>query len=339
MRSSLHAHCGRPLLVAFVVVLLAGCGPATDGNATAGDRTSPATAGDGQPTPGGAVESGASTEPAAIQEVPVGSRLAVRVIGTRPHDETAFTQGYEFADGRLFESRGLYAGQEDVILTEVDPADGAAVREVQRPTAEPDCGPRGCFYEGLTVVGDRLIQLTWQAGVAYGYDVETLTRTGEFAYEGEGWGLCDQPDRLVMSNGTSELTFRDLETFEEQGRVTVDLSAYRTDDLNELECVDGLVWANLWNTDLILVIDPDTGEVVSEVDVSTLADDRGRSLEDPEADVLNGIAYDEATGTWLLTGKLWPTAYEVTFDCVEGCTTVTPSHYMRPDDPPPTRLS
>jgi glutaminyl-peptide cyclotransferase len=228
-------------------------------------------------------------------------------VGRRPHDRTAFTQGLEFSGGRLFESRGLYADQEAVILTEVDPADGTTIRQVDRPAGDD------AFHEGLTVVGDRIIQLTWRDGIAKVYDLETFELTGTFAYEGEGWGICDEPDRLLMTSGTPVLTHRDPETFEVLREVTVtDRDGRPVDELNEVECVAGRVWANV-------------------------ADDRGRFVEGG-ADVLNGIAYDEATGTWLLTGKLWPVMVEVAFECVEGCTPppppVTPTHYRRPLDEP-----
>jgi glutaminyl-peptide cyclotransferase len=257
--------------------------------------------------------------------IPLGDRVVVREVGRRAHDTSAFTQGLEFVDGRLLESRGLYASDEGAPLTEIDPVDGRVLRAEPR---DPDDGDY--FAEGLTVVGDRIIQLTWQENVAFEFDRDTFERTGTFTYDGEGWGLCHDDDRLVMSDGTPTLTFRDLATFEATGTVTVTLDGQPVERLNELECVGGLVWANIWLTPTIVGIDPADGRVVTVVDVTSLADDRGRSLEDPAADVLNGIAYDDQTDTWLLTGKLWPWMYEVEFDCVEGCEVSTASHYVRP---------
>jgi glutaminyl-peptide cyclotransferase len=254
-----------------------------------------------------------------------GSTLRVVEVGRRPHDTSAFTQGLEFEDGRLYESRGLYGDQEDVILTEVDPQDGTRIlRQVDRPDGDT------AFHEGLTVVGDRVVQLTWQSGFARVYDLATLEERGQLRYEGEGWGVCDDGDVLRMTNGTPTLTTRDPATFEVLDEVTVTLGGAPVDELNEVECVDGLVWANVWRTDRIVVIDPADGEVVAEVDASALADADGRYVGGGGADVLNGIAFDPSTGTWLLTGKLWPFMFEVVFECVDGCgPAITPSHYTR----------
>ncbi len=307
------------LLLILVLALLAGaCGPAS----TAGSVST-----------GASVDGYASATPQPSFEasgaVPQGDRLRAVEVGRRPHDPTAFTQGLEFDDGRLYESRGLYSRDEDVTLTEIDPADGSTLRAVDR---DPTAGDY--FAEGLTVVDDRIIQITWREQIAFVHDLQTLERIGTFAYEGEGWGICDEPDRLVMSDGTPTLTFRDLQTFEELGTVTVTLDGQPVERLNELECVGGLVWANVWQTDTIVVIDPDTGVVASVVDASGLLTDEERR----QADVLNGIAYDATTDTWLLTGKLWPWMFEVRLECVVGCTpTVTPSHYMRPTDRSPGR--
>lgn len=323
----------RLLLLMVTAVLTAACGPASD---TAVRPTAAAGAQTGQA--GAAATEPASTAPAEVNQsesagedatpaasVPDGDVLAVREVDRRPHDPTAFTQGLEFDEGRLFESRGLFPEQEPITLAEIDPADGSTLRELPRDGDH--------FAEGLTVVDGRIIQITWQSGIANVYDRDTFELLEQFTYEGEGWGICDEPDRLVMSDGTPTLTFRDTDTFEVLGTVEVDLEGQPNDDLNELECVDGLVWANLWNTNVILVIDPDTGAVVSEVDVSALADSRGR-LRDGTGDVLNGIAHDPSSDTWLLTGKRWPWMFEVAFDCVEGCeATVTPSHYVRPRPP------
>lgn len=258
---------------------------------------------------------------ALTHAVPDGEQFRVRVVERRPHDATAFTQGLEFDEGELFESRGLFADDEDVVLAQIDPSDGTPVDQVTRDPADGDY-----FAEGLTVVGDRVIQLTWQSNTAYVYDRDTLSRIGQFTYDGEGWGICDQPDRLVMSNGTPTLTFRDIDTFRELGTVTVTQDGEPVERLNELECVDGRVFANVWQTDTIVVIQPDTGEVVGTIDASGLLTPE----EQQQADVLNGIAYDLQSDTWLLTGKYWPWMFEVEFDCVEGCeTAAVPSHYVR----------
>lgn len=241
-----------------------------------------------------------------------GRTHVLRVVGERPHDASAFTQGLEFHDGRLFESRGLY-GQS--AMTEIDPANGAVLSST--PLGEEE------FGEGATVVGDRIVQITWQSEVAHVYDRDTLEATGTYSYEGEGWGICDMPrGSLWMSNGTATLTERDPDTFATISEVTVTLDGEPVRRINELECVSGtdLVLANVWQTDRILVIDTTDGSA-GEIDASAIALPNGRWAEDEDgtADVLNGIAYDPTTDTWLVTGKLWPVMYEVAFDCVEGC--------------------
>ncbi len=233
------------------------------------------------------------TAPAAVE------RLVPTVTETFPHDPGSYTQGLLLEpDGTLLESAGLY-GESD--LRRVELATGAVLESVE---VAPEY-----FAEGLTVVDDRAIQLTWQEQTAIVYDAATLEPVGTFTYDGEGWGLCLLGDRLVMSNGSDQLTFRDPATFESLGEVAVTLDGAPRDRLNELECVDGAVWANVWQTDLIVRIDPSTGSVTGVVDATGLLD---RSAS-PAADGLNGIAYDAATDTFLLTGKLWPTLFRVRF--------------------------
>jgi glutamine cyclotransferase len=225
----------------------------------------------------------------------------VEVVTTIPHRPTAWTQGLVWDDGRLIESTGL---QGQSTLAVVDPATGDADPVVAVDPA--------LYAEGLALVDDRLIQLTWKDGVAPIYDAATLARTGEFTYDGEGWGLCHDGDRLVMSDGSADLTFRDPETFEETGRVTVSLDGEDVGQLNELECVGDRVYANVWHTDTILEIDAASGEVTTVIDASALAEQLEPPAVSAEA-VLNGIAHDPEAGTFWLTGKLWPQLFEVRF--------------------------
>jgi glutaminyl-peptide cyclotransferase len=164
------------------------------------------------------------------------------------------------------------------------------------------------FGEGLARVGDRLIQLTWRDGKALVWDLHTFEKVGEFEYTGEGWGLCFDGRRLVMSSGNDRLQFRDPETFEKIGEVRVTRAGRRLRRLNELECVDGMVYANVWTDDHIARIDPETGEVTAWIDAGGLLDPEDRQGGE---DVLNGIAYVPETGHFLLTGKRWPHVYEV----------------------------
>lgn len=225
-------------------------------------------------------------------------RLKVKVLSTRPHDAGAYTQGLLFQDGSLFESTGLYGTSS---LREVDPRTGAVKRKVDVP--------QRYFAEGLALVGDRLVQLTWQEKTAFFYKLSDLTKAGEVHYDGEGWGLCWDGTRLVMSDGSDRLTFRDPKTLEVLGGVNVTLSGRLIDRLNELECVGGAIYANVWQTDDILRIDPGSGKVKAVIDASGLLSPAERQ----QAEVLNGIAWDPAKKTFLITGKLWPKMFEVVF--------------------------
>lgn len=245
--------------------------------------------------------------PEPITQAYEGARqnLTPVVLEQLPHDDTAFTQGFEFDDqGRLFESTG--SPRADVsTLREIDPNTGATIRSIDIPDV---------FAEGLTIVDDRLIQLTWQAGVAYEYDLETFELLQTFSYTGQGWGLCFDGERLVMSDGSDTLTFRDPTTFEVLGAVSVALDNNPVVDINELECVNGDVWANVWLTDMIMRINPATGTVTGVVDASGLLEPH--PAESDGSAVLNGIAAIDGTDTFLVTGKYWPTALEVRFEPV-----------------------
>lgn len=222
--------------------------------------------------------------------------LRPEVVAEVPHDPTAFTQGFEIADGVLYEGTGLVGASQ---LRELDPSTGAVLRSAPLPD--------GVFGEGITVVGDRIWQLTWQDGVAYGWDRASLTRIREVPLAGEGWGLCTGDDgRLVRSDGTSRLRFHDPVTFAETGSVDVVQDGVPVAQLNELECVDGQVYANVWRTDRIVRVDPADGRVTAVVDATGLLDPGRRA----GTDVLNGIA-DAGDGELLLTGKLWPTTFRV----------------------------
>ncbi len=252
---------------------------------------------------------GGNVSPAAAG-VPEGEVLRVRVLERHPHDATAFTQGLEFDRGRLYESRGHYG---ESALTEIDPETGAVLRRAD--LAEE------FFAEGLTVLDDRIVQLTWREETAFVYDAATFAVTGQHAYSTEGWGLCELDGQLVMSDGTATLTFRDPGTFAPTRTVEVRRGGEPVRRLNELECAGGRVWANVYPTEEIVVIDPADGSVVSTIDASGLLTDE----EAAQAEMLNGIAHDPLTDTWLLTGKYWPWMFEVAFDCVAGCTGETVS--------------
>jgi len=243
-----------------------------------------------------AITDSAVREPAS-RNTPRGATF--EIIETIPHDTGAYTQGLEIANDRLFESTGLRGASS---IREVDIETGEVVRIVAVDEV---------FAEGLTIVDDTAIQLTWKAGVAYRYDLETFERIDTYTYEGEGWGLCDDGERLVMSNGTPTLQFRDRDDFSLLGTVEVRYDNVPVDELNELECVDGRVWSNIWRSSLIIEIDPTSGGVTTVLNARSLTPP---SVEGSSSSVLNGIAFDPANDTFLLTGKQWPTMYRVRID-------------------------
>jgi glutamine cyclotransferase len=217
------------------------------------------------------------------------------VVRAYPHDKDAFTQGLVFRDGALFESTGLNGRSS---LRRVDLATGRVARRI--------AVDRRYFAEGLAAWGPNLVQLTWETGIAFVYDRATFQLLRTFTYQGEGWGLSDDGRQLVMSDGSSTLRFLDPATFAVTRRVTVTDGARAIDHLNELEVVDGLVFANVWLTDRIAIIDPADGRVVGWLDLKGLAP--AGTTGDA---VLNGIAYDSRGKRLFITGKLWPKLYEI----------------------------
>lgn len=220
------------------------------------------------------------------------------IVATYPHDDQAFTQGLLFVGERLYESTGLY-GSSTVRL--VDLTTGVVKQSVSLPASE--------FGEGLASVDERLVQLTWKSGLARVYDLDSLQLQQTFDYTGEGWGLCFDGQRLVMSDGSSSLFFRDPSTFAMTGSVAVTRDGNSVRRLNELECVNGWVYANVWQTREIVKINPGTGEVGATVTVDGLL----TAGEAANADVLNGIAYLAQNGRFYVTGKLWPKMFEMEF--------------------------
>ena len=215
-----------------------------------------------------------------------------RVVATHPHDPSAFTQGLVYADGVFYEGTGLYGRSS---LRRVDPPTGQVLQKV-------DVAP-SYFGEGVALVGDTLYQLTWQEHTAFTYDRHSFAATGQFTYTTEGWGLTYDGRSLIMSDGSNTLYFRDPVTFEETGRVQVFDGATPVTLLNELEFIGGEVYANVWQTERIARIDPQTGRVTAWIDLT--------GLRPPQTDVLNGIAYDAGQDRLFVTGKLWPYLYEI----------------------------
>jgi glutamine cyclotransferase len=238
---------------------------------------------------GGAAQS-APVQPAA----PV--TYTYQVVHTYPHDAKAFTQGLIYRDGVLFESTGLNGK--------------SSVRRVQLETGkvlQKHDVDKKYFAEGLAEAGGELFQLTWDSGTGFVYDRETFAPKRRFSYHGEGWGLTHDGTRFVMSDGTPALRFLDPVTMQESGRVRVTDRGAPVDDLNELEFVRGRIYANVWLTDRIAIIDPATGQVTGWIDLDGL----GQHSSTFTNAVLNGIAYDADGDRLFVTGKLWPSLYEI----------------------------
>lgn len=233
---------------------------------------------------------------ASRRPAPLPSTPAV-LVARHPHDPKAFTQGLVFADGRLFESTGRRG---ESTLREVDVATGRVVRRHALDAT--------LFGEGLAAIDDRLVQLTWQAGRGIVYDRDTFTVRREFRYAGEGWGAAFDGTDLLVTDGSATLRGLDPKTFTERWRRTVTAQGRAVSGLNELEVVGAELWANVYGLDAIARIRPRDGVVLGWVDASALAREARAT---PGAEVLNGIAYDPKTGRLFVTGKNWPTLFEI----------------------------
>lgn len=247
----------------------------------------------GLPVPGGA---GAA--------VPV---YAVRIVKVYPHDVTAFTEGLFYDHGYLYESTGL-AGQSGIRKTRLETGE-----IVQQRTLDP-----AYFGEGIVAWKDRLIQLTWRNGIGFIYDLASFRPLGTFRYAGEGWALTHDANRIIMSDGTSTLRFLNPDTLAETGTLKVAADGCPLLNINELEWVNGDIYANVWLSDLIARIDVHTGRVLAFLDASAIGPPRP-----PGSDaVLNGIAFDAAGHRLFITGKLWPHIYEIQVGPIEPMVTV-----------------
>ncbi len=272
---------------------LACCGPSAEPQ-SAPLVTDPAV--DPGQDPGSGAQNPVPQKPAPIQ------LYGYKIVASYPHDSDAFTQGLVFDGGRVFESTGQRGHS---TLREVDLLEGTVLRNFPLEN-------RLHFAEGLEVIGDKLYQLTWQARVGFVYDKNTFEQLGSFTYEGEGWGLTYDGTHLVLSDGTPTLRFLNPETFLVERRVTVTGMGNQVRNINELEFVDGEIWANVWKTNDILRIDPETGNVVGLIDMAGLNSyPRQADFDGSHRNVLNGIAYDEVSGRIFVTGKQWPELHEI----------------------------
>jgi glutaminyl-peptide cyclotransferase len=263
--------------IAVVALLLTGCGERDNAHA-------------------GQTESDRARSPALVRSTGTPTSHA-HVVGDMPHDTTAFTQGLALHEGKLYESTGLYGA--------------SSLRRIELSTGEIDTLirlPRALFGEGIAILGGRLYQLTWKTGIALVYDVATLAPRDTFRYAGEGWGLATYGDSLLMSDGTSRLRVIDPATFRVSRVIDVTDAGTPVKLLNELELIDGEIWANVWRAGWIARIEPASGRVREWIDLRDVwrGDPRGHDQNVP-----NGIAYDADARRVLVTGKRWAAVYTI----------------------------
>jgi glutamine cyclotransferase len=218
------------------------------------------------------------------------------VVGSSPHDPQAFLQGLVWYDGGFYESDGLFG---ESSLRRVAYPSGEVVKKIDVP--------REHFAEGLAMVGDKLIQLTWRSQKGFIYDRDSFTLLGEFPYTTEGWGLTYDGTSLIMSDGSANLFFLDPDSYQVTRTVAVTMAGRPVPALNELEWIKGEVWANVWMTDIIVRIDPSSGQVIGVLDMTGLLP----TPKQDEDDVLNGIAYDADGDHTYVSGKRWPLLFEI----------------------------
>ncbi len=296
-----------PLVVVFVSVL-ACTGPddlptpTTTAAPTATQTVAPTPTASPSPTYTPQPTRTPTAPPTSISTSPLPTPQAVplytyRVVNTYPHDRDAFTQGLVFQDGVLYEGTGL-RGRSSLRVVELETGQVLQILAL----------PAEFFGEGVTIFGNRIVQLTWQSNVGFVYDKRTFELLQTFNYPTEGWGITHDGQRLIMSDGTATLHFLDPETFVEIGQVQVYDNNGAVTRLNELEYIHGQVYANVWQTDRIVRIAPQTGQVTGWIDLAGLLSPQDRSQP---VDVLNGIAYDAQNDRLFVTGKLWPKLFEI----------------------------
>lgn len=221
----------------------------------------------------------------------------VEIVNTYPHDPKAFTQGLIYHDGFLYESTGL-RGESSLRKVKLESGEVLNKHDLNAKF----------FGEGLAIWEDKLIQLTWHAGIAFICNIDDLSATKAFAYSGEGWGLTTNADGFILSDGSADLSFRDPKTFQEVKRITVKDGEKPVTKLNELEFIKGEIYANIWMKNKIARIDPKSGQVTGWIDLKKLVPKEHVGSDEA---VLNGIAYDHEKNRLFVTGKLWPKLFEI----------------------------
>ncbi|HET7003319.1 MAG TPA: glutaminyl-peptide cyclotransferase, partial [Puia sp.] len=251
---------------------------------------------------GSSSNSNTATETVPASEAPV---MTYTILNALPHDKDSYTEGFLMHDGKLFESSGAPEGNEKTrsMVGIVDPATGAI-------TVKAELDRKIYFGEGITILGNKLYQLTWTNKKGFIYDLKTFKKIGEFTFPSkEGWGMTTDGSNLIMSDGSSNLTYLDPLSFKTNRIVGVTDNNGPVGNINELEYVNGTILANIYQTPYIIRIDPNTGKVLGKADFSNLV--KEVKLKDPDVDYMNGIAWDSANNKIYITGKLWPNMYEV----------------------------
>ena len=227
-------------------------------------------------------------------EIPV---YSYRIVQTYPHDKNAYTQGLVFENGALYEGTGRHGRSE---VRKLALKNGEVLMSTKLP--------RRFFGEGITIYNKKLIQLTWKSRVGFVYDKENFKLINMFYYPTEGWGITHDGSRLIMSDGTSKLYFLNRNSFEIVGSINVQEQGISIEMLNELEYINGEIWANVWQTDRIVRISPKTGQVTGWINLKGLLN---KKYPREPVDVLNGIAYDHENDRLFVTGKLWPKLFQI----------------------------
>lgn len=243
---------------------------------------------------------GANSGPTTNSTTPANAPPAkngYQIVNIYPHDSGAFTQGLIFADGKLYEGTGQEGRSS---LREVDLQSGRVLKKVDVP--EP------FFAEGITLLNGKIYQLTWQHQIGFIYNAQTLEKTGQFQYSGEGWGITNDGHSLIMSDGSNRIRFLDPDSFRVTKTIAVTDGTTAINELNELEYVNGEIYANIWHDQRIVTIDPQNGRVTGWIDLTGLL--QPGAVHDEEA-VLNGIAFDQSGNRLFVTGKLWPQLFEI----------------------------
>jgi len=232
-----------------------------------------------------------------VEDNEIKSEFSYKVISTYPHDPEAFTQGLVLDDGVLFEGTGLY-GKSSIRVVDLETGNVSLIKNL----------PYSFFGEGITVIDDRIIQITWKSHIAFVYDKDTLELIDSFKLDSEGWGLTHNESHLILSDGSSILYFLNSTTYKVLGEVTVSNDGIPLTYINELEYIKGKVYANIWQTNYIAEIDPASGNITGWIDLEGIQSylDYNKSI-----DVLNGIAYDSENDKIYVTGKLWPNLFQI----------------------------